>query len=249
MRFVALAALVTTMIATPAFAQGGGKPPEKAEPLRADRVQSDIGTVTAETVAAATAQDPENTWLLDLSTGGRVSVRLRPDMAPKMVERIKILTRRHFYDGLAFFRVNDAPEGMAQGGDPNNNGTGESDLPDVPAEFNRLPHLRGTLSAARLGAPENASAEQILAAHNSANSQFFIMLTPKLGFDQNYTAFGRVVSGMEWVDKMERGEPPRNPTRIVKAYIAADNPPPYSGPAANALPAGEEEVKLPGTSN
>jgi cyclophilin family peptidyl-prolyl cis-trans isomerase len=240
---VMLAAFAALLIAMPAAAQKG--PPAKPEPLRPDRVSVQDPKM-APAITPVAAMDPENTWLLDLSSGGRVTIRLRPDVAPKMVERIKTLTRQKFYDGLAFFRVNDAPEGMAQGGDPKNNGTGDSGLPDLPAEFSRTPHLRGTVSAARKGAPEGASAEQIAAAHNSANSQFFIMFTPKLAFDQNYTAFGRVVSGMEWVDKMERGEPPANPTRIVHAYIAADNPPEYIAPKVE-LPAGEEEVTLPGT--
>lgn len=245
MRFVAVLAVMAAMlIAVPASAQGGGKQPEKAEPLRADRVAAQLPAGAVE--AAAMLKDPDNLWLLDLSSGGRVTVQLRPDVAPKMVERIKILTRRHFYDGLLFFRVNDAPEGMAQGGDPNNNGSGESDLPDLPAEFNRTPHLRGTVSAARLGVREGATPEQVKAAHDSANSQFFIMLTPKLAFDENYTVFGRVVSGMQWVDAMERGEPPANPTKIVRAWIASDNPPPYT-PAPVALPEGEVEVTLPGT--
>jgi len=241
MRFVtALAASAALLIALPAAAQKGEPP--KAEPLRAELVSAPLAPV-----AAVVPADPENTWVLDLSSGGRVAIRLRPDVAPKMVERIKILTRRHFYDGLVFFRVNDAPEGMAQGGDPNNNGTGESDLPDVPAEFSRLPHLRGAVSAARHSAPEGATAEQIQTAKDSANSQFFIMMTPRLGFDENYTVFGRVIDGMQWVDKIERGEPPMNPTRILHAYIASDNPPPYTAPAP-ALPAGEQEVTLPGTS-
>ena len=240
MRFAtALAAMAALLISLPAAAQ---KAPEKAEPLKAEVVRAEA---VKKLPAILTEPDPENTWLLDLSSGGRVTIRLRPDAAPQMVERIKTLTRRHFYDGLLFFRVNDAPEGMAQGGDPNNNGTGESDLPDLPAEFNKLPHLRGVVSAARHGAPENATPEQIKAAHDSANSQFFVMLTPKLAFDENYTVFGRVTEGMQWIDAMERGEPPANPTKILRAWIAADNPPPYQ-PTAPDLPVGETEVVLPG---
>jgi peptidylprolyl isomerase len=121
---------------------------------------------------------------------------------------------------------------MAQGGDPRGDGTGGSDLPDVEKEFNYLPHVRGAVAAAR--------AED----ENSANSQFFIMLVPRLQLDQKYTVFGRVLDGMQWVDAIPRGEPPANPARVLRAYIAADNPPPYT-PAAPApadapaaLPAG-----------
>jgi len=243
MRFVALmAAMAATLIAVPAAAQKGK--PEPATPFAVDRVSAPI---TARPAALTVAPDPENTWVLDLSSGGRVLIRLRPDVAPQMVERIKTLTRQHFYDGLPFHRVNDAPESMAQSGDPKGNGTGGSTLPDVPAEFSRLPHVRGTVSAARKGARENATAEERKAAEDSANSQFFIMFSPHLTFDQNYTVFGRVVGGMEWVDKIQRGEPPRNPTRIVHAYILSDNPPAYQAAStAVALPAGEEEVTLPG---
>lgn len=230
MRFVALmAAVAATMVALPAAAQK--KAPE-VEPLKIDAVKAGPDTV----VALPTSPDPENTWILDLSDGGRVTIRLRPDVAPKMVERVKTLTREHFYDNTIFHRVNDAPEGMAQGGDPTGTGGGGSKLPNVPAEFNTLPHLRGTVSAARTQEPD------------TANSQFFIMFAPKLGFDQNYTVFGRVTSGMQWVDKIERGEPPLHPTRIVHAYIQADNPPEYSNEVAKpVLPAGETEVTLPGT--
>ncbi|WP_052507962.1 peptidylprolyl isomerase [Sphingomonas hengshuiensis] len=228
MRFVAaLASLAALFTAVPAFAQ---KPPAKVEVEPLKGVASDGANVPVKVAA-----DPENTWVLDLSTGGRVTIRLRPDVAPKMVERIKTLTRRKFYDGIIFHRVIDGGENMAQGGDPKGNGTGGSDLPNVPAEFNNLPHVRGAVSAARATDP------------NSANSQFFIMFGPRLGFDHDYTVFGRVTDGIQWVDKIERGEPPANPTRILRAYVAADNPPPYQAPApvANALPEGETKVTLP----
>ena len=167
--------------------------------------------------------DPENTLLLDLSTGGRVTIQLRPDVAPKHVERMKVLARRGFYNGLTFHRVIDGF--MAQGGDPKGDGTGGSDLPNLPAEFNGLPHVRGALSAARAEDP------------NSANSQFFIMLAPKLSLDGQYTVFGRVLGGMNYVDAIEKGEPPANPTRILQASIAADNrPPPPAGAAVTAAP-------------
>jgi cyclophilin family peptidyl-prolyl cis-trans isomerase len=182
---------------------------------------------------APATTDKENLWLLDLSTGGRVTILLRPDVAPKMVERVKTLTRRKFYDGIVFHRVIDGGENMAQGGDPTGTGTGESDLPDVPAEFNNLPHMRGAVSAARTQDP------------NSANSQFFIMFGPRLGFDHDYTVFGRVTDGMQWVDKIERGEPPANPTKIVHAYIQADNPPAYTNLPAAPAAAADEPTRVP----
>ena len=159
---------------------------------------------------------PDNMWLLDLSTGGRVTIWLRPDVAPKMVERIKTLTRQHFYDGLTFHRVIDGF--MAQGGDPKGDGTGGSTLPNVPSEFNYLPHVRGAVSAARADDP------------NSANSQFFIVFQPHLNLDKKYTVFGRVIDGMQYVDAIARGEPPADPSRILHAYIGSDNPPPYTAP-------------------
>jgi peptidylprolyl isomerase len=161
---------------------------------------------------------PENVWVLDLSTGGRVTVQLRPDIAPKTVERIKQLTQRGFYNGLTFHRV---VEGfMAQGGDPKGDGTGGSDLPNLAPEFSAYPHMRGTVSMARADAPD------------SANSQFFIMLLPKLSLDGQYTSFGRVLTGMAFVDAIEKGEPPVNPSRIVRASLGSDNlPPPPPGAA------------------
>lgn len=172
--------------------------------------------------------DKENLLYLDLSTGGRVVIRLYPNVAPLMVDRIKTLTRQHFYDGLTFHRVIEGF--MAQTGDPKGDGTGGSTLPDVPAEFNWMPHVRGAVSAAREGAAPDADADAKKKAENSANSQFFIVLDPKLALDKKYTVFGRVISGMEFVDTIERGEPPANPSRILRAYIAADNPPAYAPP-------------------
>jgi cyclophilin family peptidyl-prolyl cis-trans isomerase len=155
----------------------------------------------------APVAEADNLLVLDLSNGGEVRILLRPDKAPNSVERIKVLTRRGFYNGLAFHRVIEGF--MAQGGDPKGDGSGGSDLPDLKAEFNDLPHVRGTMSMARSASPD------------SANSQFFIMLMPNLGLDGNYTAIGRVVAGMPFVDAIEKGEPPVNPTRIVKASLAA----------------------------
>ena len=207
MRIPALFALVACALASPASAQtASGMPP---------------------------AADPQNQWILDLSTGGRVAILLRPDMAPKMVERIKVLTRQHFYDGLQFHRVIEGF--MAQGGDPKGDGTGGSTLPNVPSEFNSLPHVRGAVSAARADDP------------NSANSQFFIVLLPKLNLDKKYTVFGRVTSGMNYVDAIEKGEPPAQPSRIVHAYIAADNPPAYAPAPPPPAPALGAPVTLPGT--
>lgn len=158
--------------------------------------------------ASAQAQDLDNTLVLTLSTGGDVRILMRPDLAPNHVERIKTLTRQGFYDGLKFHRVIEGF--MAQTGDPLGTGGGGSDMPDLEAEFNEFPHLRGVLSMARTNEP------------NSANSQFFIMLQPNFSLDNQYTVWGRVIDGMEFVDTIERGEPPAAPSTIVKAAIAGD---------------------------
>jgi cyclophilin family peptidyl-prolyl cis-trans isomerase len=157
------------------------------------------------------AVDPENTLHLDLSTGGRVTIRLYNTVAPAHVERIKTLARRGFYDGVIFHRVIDGF--MAQTGDPTGTGTGESDLPNLKPEFNPFPHLRGVVSMAR------ATAE------DSANSQFFICFQPRFSLDNSYTVFGRVTAGMQYVDAIQRGEPPLNPDRIIQASIGSDNKP------------------------
>ncbi|MGA9580457.1 MAG: peptidylprolyl isomerase, partial [Allosphingosinicella sp.] len=185
------------------------------------------------------AVDPENTLLLDLSGGGRVAIQLRPDVAPNHVARIKELARKGFYDGLTFHRVIEGF--MAQGGDPSGDGTGGSQLPDLKAEFNGLPHVRGAIAAARQGAPDDADAATAAAAENSANSQFYIMLGSRLSLDGRYTVFGRVISGMNFVDGIEKGEPPASPSRILQASIAADDkapPPPDRTFAAPAVPEG-----------
>jgi len=147
---------------------------------------------------------------LQLSTGGTVEIVLRPDLAPHHVERIQTLVRRGFYNGLTFHRV--IPDFMAQGGDPKGTGEGGSDLPDLKAEFTNVPFLRGTLGAARSNSPD------------SANSQFFIMYSRKQDLDNNYTVFGRVVAGMDAVDAMAVGEPPAQPTTIVRAYLGDSTP-------------------------
>ncbi|WP_076068443.1 peptidylprolyl isomerase [Sphingomonas montana] len=179
----------------------------------------------------------ENTFNLDLSTGGRVVIQLRPDKAPVNVARVKTLAQQGFYNGLPFHRVIDGF--MAQGGDPKGDGTGGSPLPDLKAEFNDMPHVRGEVSMARSQQP------------NSANSQFFIMLAPNLGLDGNYTAIGRVVSGMEYVDLIEKGEPPANPSRIVRATLGAPfvaSAEPAAAPAPVAVPAAEP-VPVPPAGN
>jgi cyclophilin family peptidyl-prolyl cis-trans isomerase len=151
------------------------------------------------------AANPANRWTLQLSNGGTVTMLLRPDLAPQHVARIQELTRRGFYDGLTFHRV--IPGFMAQGGDPKGTGEGGSDLPDLKAEFSTTPFLRGTLGAARAQSPD------------SGNSQFFITFVPRPDLDNDYTVFGRVISGMDAVDKIAPGEPPPAPTTIVKATI------------------------------
>lgn len=156
------------------------------------------------------APQPEDILVLQLSTGGPVRIQLRPDKAPGHVARIKQLTRAGFYDGLKFHRVIQGF--MAQTGDPLGTGTGGSPLPDLKAEFNDMPHLRGVLSMARADNPD------------SANSQFFIVFQPVLRLDGKYTPVGRVLSGMSFVDAVERGEPPANPSTIVKAWIEKDGP-------------------------
>ncbi|MEW9853921.1 peptidylprolyl isomerase [Novosphingobium sp. M1R2S20] len=166
------------------------------------------------------AHEPDNVLLLDLSNGGRVAIRLMPEWAPKHVDRIKELARQGFYDGVLFHRVIDGF--MAQTGDPTGTGQGGSQLPDLAAEFNAIPHLRGMVSMARTNDP------------NSANSQFFIVFYPRFALDHKYTVFGRVISGMQHVDAIERGEPPANPTRVLQASLASEKKP---APAAPVSPA------------
>jgi cyclophilin family peptidyl-prolyl cis-trans isomerase len=175
-------------------------------------------------VASAEAL-PENILNLDLSTGGRVTIQLYPEVAPGHVERIKTLVRQGFYNGVTFHRVIDGF--MAQTGDPKGTGQGGSELPDLKAEFSKLPHLRGTVSMARTNEPD------------SANSQFFICFQPKFTLDNKYTVFGRVLSGMQFVDAIERGEPPASPSKVLQASIAADNvaPPAVAPPTPTAAEA------------
>ncbi len=180
-------------------------------------------TLVAPIVSTTPPVTAEDTLVLQLSTGGNVRIQLRPDKAPGHVERIKTLARAGFYDGLLFHRVIEGF--MAQTGDPQGNGQGGSPLPDLKAEFNELPHLRGTLSMARAD------------SNDSANSQFFICFLPAMKLDNKYTVLGRVISGMEFVDAIERGEPPANPSRIVRAFIQSDGPNAARVPLVAAAPA------------
>ena len=149
--------------------------------------------------------NPANRLTLELSNGGTVVIQLRPDAAPAHVERIQTLVRRGFYNGLKFHRV--IPGFMAQGGDPQGTGGGGSELPDLKAEFTTIPYMRGVVAAARTDDP------------NSANSQFFIMFSPNVALWGKYTVFGRVMSGMDAVDRIAVGEPPADPTTIVRASL------------------------------
>ena len=150
--------------------------------------------------------DAPTTLTLTLDSGGDVVIKLRSDVAPGHVERITTLARQGFYDGVKFHRV--IPGFMAQGGCPKGTGTGGSDLPDLKAEFNDVSHVRGVCSMARTSAP------------NSANSQFFICFDDARFLDRQYTVWGEVTSGMEFVDALPKGEPPRAPGSIVKATVA-----------------------------
>jgi len=155
----------------------------------------------------ADIKDPENTLIIE-TTHGRVVIEMRPDLAPKHVERIKQLAREGFYDGIVFHRVIDGF--MAQTGCPQGRGTGGSKYQDLPAEFNAEPHVRGTASMARAQNP------------NSANSQFFICFDDAGFLDRQYTVWGKVIEGMENVDKIKRGEPVQNPDRMISMKVAAD---------------------------
>ena len=166
----------------------------------------------------ATYKDPENTILMELK-GGTVVIELLPEIAPQHCERMKVLARAGAYDNVIFHRVIDGF--MAQSGDvahgnaekdynPRRAGTGGSDMPDLPAEFSGIPHDRGTLGAARSANP------------NSANSQFFINFGDNHFLNRQYTVYGRVISGMEHVDAITRGEPPATPDRMISVKVAAD---------------------------
>jgi peptidylprolyl isomerase len=156
---------------------------------------------------ALAQEDKSNLVYLQLKSG-TVVIRLRPDLAPKHVERIKELAKSGFYDGIVFHRVIEGF--MAQTGDPTGTGMGGSKLPNLPAEFSSEPFKRGTLGMARSSSP------------NSANSQFFICFAPAPFLNGQYTVFGEVVSGMEFVDKIKRGEPPVDPDKIISMKLATD---------------------------
>ena len=155
----------------------------------------------------AAIADPENTLIME-TTQGKVVIALRPDLAPKHVERIKTLAREGFYDGIVFHRVIDGF--MAQCGCPHGIGTGGSKYPNLAAEFNAEAHVRGTCSMARAQNP------------NSANSQFFICFGDARFLDKQYTVWGKVTEGMDNVDKLKRGEPVQNPDKITSLKVAAD---------------------------
>ncbi|WP_324260683.1 peptidylprolyl isomerase [Altererythrobacter sp. H2] len=206
------AGALAALVATPAVARAQEEAPA------APRVYQPINFNIEE--------DRENILLLDLSNGKRVAIRLMPDWAPAHIDRVKTLARQGFYDGVIFHRVIDGF--MAQTGDPTGTGRGGSELPDLTAEFNPMPHLRGTVSMARA------------ASDDSANSQFFIVFYPRFSLDKKYTNFGRVIAGMDAVDAIQRGEPPANPTTILQASIAADNKPPRLAPP----PAAPEAISV-----
>ena len=179
--------------------------------------------VLTHTAPAAIAADPANRLNIELSSGGTVVVQLRPDIAPNHVYRIQSLAAQGFYNGLAFHRV--IPGFMAQGGDPNGTGSGGSTLPNITAEFSGLPHMRGVMAMAR-------TADDL----NGGNSQFFIMLSAGMALDKKYTIFGRVISGMQFVDGIAPGEPPEAPTRMVRVWIDGPLPAPPAAAAAEASP-------------
>ena len=192
----------------PAFAK-------KAEP-------APVAPVLSAVVDTDPTHDPDNVLLLDLSNGGRVTIRLVPAWAPSHVERIKTLAKSGFYNGIIFHRVIEGF--MAQTGDPTGTGQGGSQLPDLKAEFNAMPHVRGSVSMARTDQPD------------TANSQFFIVFYPRFALDRKYTNFGRVIGGMAYVDAIQRGEPPANPTKILQASLASEHKPQMLPPPPAAAP-------------
>ena len=179
-----MAAGLAALLASPALAQQAAVPPPPPGPTEWRAVA------------------PDNLLVID-TTKGRILVELAPEIAPAHVERIKLLTRRGFYDNTPFHRVIEGF--MAQGGDPTGTGMHGSDKPNLAAEFSKEPHVRGVASMARAQSP------------NSANSQFFICFDDARFLDGQYTVWGEVTSGMEYVDALPKGEPPREPGKIVKA--------------------------------
>ncbi len=221
-RILTAFALGAALIAAPALAQE--QPAAPATPAVEPAPAASVAPAAeAKPLTYAVNSDPsvdrENILVLDLSNGGRVLIRLMPEWAPNHVERIKTLARQGFYNGVIFHRVIEGF--MAQTGDPTGTGQSGSTLPDLTAEFNAIPHVRGSVSMARTNEP------------NTANSQFFIVFYPRFALDHKYTNFGRVIAGMDYVDAITRGEPPANPTKIAQASIASDNKvPPAAAPTA-----------------
>jgi len=180
--------------------------------LRRTLLVAALALTPALALAQAGRPDPQNTLEIELKDG-KVLIGLRPDLAPKHVERIKTLAKRGFYDGIVFHRVIEGF--MAQTGDPKGTGTGGSELPDLPAEFSPEPFVRGTLGMARTSNP------------NSANSQFFIMFRETPHLNGQYTVWGKVISGMELVDKIKRGDQSSNglvssPDKMLKVRLLSD---------------------------
>ncbi len=208
-RLIASLVLGLSLSASPVIAAQTRAPQPVAAPALNPVVSTDV------------AVDPDNILVLDLSNGGRVLIRLMPQWAPNHVERIKTLVKQGFYNGIIFHRVIDGF--MAQTGDPTGTGQGGSPLPDLKAEFNAMPHVRGTISMARTDQPD------------TANSQFFIVFYPRFALDRRYTNFGRVISGMDVVDNIVRGEPPASPTKILQASMLSDKLP--RPPAPVVVPA------------
>ena len=168
-----------------------------------------LATLVPPAAAQAPKATPDNTLVVELKTG-KVLVQLRPDLAPKHVERVKLLAKEKFYDGVLFHRV--IPGFMAQTGDPKGTGTGGSKYPDLQAEFTPEPYKRGTIGAARTQSP------------NTANSQFFFCFTDSgcSILRGQYTVWGQVIEGMQFIDQVAKGEPPANPDKMLKVYLQSE---------------------------
>jgi peptidylprolyl isomerase len=205
--FATLALSPVAAMAQDEVAETGNDTAETAE----EAVDAPVVPKRYDPINYSATEARENILVLDLSNGKRVQIRLMEQWAPRHIARIKTLARQGFYDGVIFHRVIDGF--MAQTGDPTGTGQGGSELPDMKEEFNPMPHVRGTVSMARAQSDD------------SANSQFFINFYPRFSLDKRYTNLGRVISGMDGVDAIIRGEPPTNPTRVLQASIAADNKP------------------------
>jgi peptidylprolyl isomerase len=216
--------LALSLAATPAFAKK-----QKPAPI-----VTPIAPILSTMVDADQSHDPDNVVYLDLSNGGRIAIRLMPTWAPTHIERIKTLVKQGFYNGVIFHRVIEGF--MAQTGDPTGTGQGGSPLPDLKAEFNMVPHMRGSVSMARTNEPD------------TANSQFFIVFYPRFALDHKYTNFGRVIAGMDVADAIERGEPPEKPTKILQASLGSEKkpqmmPPPPAPPAPKPAPINVNDLK------